>query len=580
MTTFALVVFGTSGIALWAQDDSAQQVEGEETADDASEQGQAPKAEDFSGDSEGAQALAGAVIGNRDLLEQLRPDMADCLAIGADLESAIMLYRHVDDMFQRIPPNGLEPEEGETEVWVRAHKVDDLVHTRVQPFDYAQARTNTADADLERTEPSDDPVDSWRQRLNPEQSVYVFWYAAADQEPETRLESLFHVNGRWVIVPKLRGALAEPASPVVPEEFLLGLLKTGRTEDAYAMFSPRVRAEIDLSTFGQMVGSFFLPMASSIEWDAPESRVNPFGIYTYERSGELQYENGATTDLVVRMTDEGEGLRFVHLENRAFTGMHPDFAYAPNDELCLKMGRHTIVCFQGVVAGGEEQYPAFERLLTEGLKEQLTYEKFQDEFKTSYLPVESLDWMDNDDTQFVLTRRPYVLDDQLVINVAVQSAMAQRRTGFEITIVGEEENLRMRALEVLQTQHFNPDTPTESPDEAFCTQLASDSVKQFFAGIEAGDFSNFLDTCSDLLRKKYANEDLLDAFESVSEANLDYSSMGTELVVTKIGFDGDGTLNLQTAETLPSGEVAQFSLSYVYESDGQWRLIAISVDID
>ena len=86
--------------------------------------------------------------------------------------------------------------------------------------------------------------------------------------------------------------------------------------------------------------------------------------------------------------------------------------------------------------------------------------------------------------------------------------------------------------------------------------------------------------CSDLLQKKYTNDDLLNAFESVSEADLDYSTMGTELEVTEIGFEGGGTLDLQTAEELPDGQVARFSLSYVYESDGQWRLIAISVEID
>ncbi len=570
-----------NGMTLSAQDDSAaEKVLNEPPADKVDEPRSPVSRDDFGGDLEGAQSLARAVVGNRKLLEQLRPNMADCLAIGADLQSAIMLYKRADDMFQRIPPNGLEPKDGETDIWARAHKVDDLIHTKIQPFDYDQARADISNGDLERVDPSEDAVEIWRQRLNPDQVLYVFWYAVPEEEPKTRLESLFHVNGHWVIIPKLRGPLDDPDSRIVPEEFLLGLLKTGRTADAYAMFSPRVQREIELAEFEQLLGSFFLTQARSIDWQEPTSRVNPFGIYTYERSGELEYENGAVSDLVVRMTDEGEGLRFVHLENRALAGMHPDFAHAPGDELCLKMGRHTIICFQNVIAGGEEKFPAFERLLTQNLKEQLSYEQFQIEFQSSYLPVENLGWLNNDDAEYVLTRRPYVMNDQLFINVAVQSASAQRRTEFKITIVDEEDNLRMRALEVLQTQHFNPETPTETPDQATCQQLASDSIKQFFAGIETGDFSAFLRNCSDLLQKKYTNDDLLNAFESVSEADLDYSTMGTELEVTEIGFEGGGTLDLQTAEELPDGQVARFSLSYVYESDGQWRLIAISVEID
>jgi hypothetical protein len=117
------------------------------------------------------------------------------------------------------------------------------------------------------------------------------------------------------------------------------------------------------------------------------------------------------------------------------------------------------------------------------------------------------------------------------------------------------------------------------PPRAECERLARESLLQFNDAVKAKDFTGFHKTISQLWQGQITPAELLDAFRSFVDQDIDISPIRNAEPVFEPApkIDSDGVLTLEGNYPLRPNKVI-FRLKYVNES-GAWKLLGAKINV-
>jgi len=149
--------------------------------------------------------------------------------------------------------------------------------------------------------------------------------------------------------------------------------------------------------------------------------------------------------------------------------------------------------------------------------------------------------------------------------------------------------MKLDGMEYRRTSGFDPtssDTTTKGatdavPSESELRPVVTETVTDFNAAVESGDFSDFYGNSSETWQSQTTAAEMTSAFQSLFKQKLNFKPKDEAALnfVQKPAFEANDVLKIEVGYPTVKGTNVKFRLRYVKEGD-KWKLLGIVLNPD
>ncbi|MDJ0976271.1 MAG: hypothetical protein QNJ98_17555 [Planctomycetota bacterium] len=503
---------------------------------------------------DGLRELAESLIGHPERVRALQPTMAESLAIAASTGDAVRMYFHAAAAFRNMPDDAVRPPEGDWKV------LSQIV-----------AKPDSEDAQAYR------PYVKAGMVLGTDVDQHLVHYTGTSS---TRTYgSFFYVNGRWIMIPMFARVPQEASEYEVEKAFLL-LLKVGRFEEAYAMMSARVHETTTYETLEREFRALFASEIESVDWHGHEWRGNRYGKSQTEVRGTLTYKDGAQADLLMGLVFESGQVRVAHVERHSAIGVPLTVAVTPSRARSIELAKDALTRLNNYFVS--KDYAALAKQI---VGEHLTEANIARRFAMHLQP--GLHFTHLEDAEFSLREEPIVEHDDtanemLVIRCDVVNPTSRRR--FHIAVAfrfdGFKEELRLYDIAIGDIDYAGPRGAEPKVDDKLVRSLADGAYAELRKALATNGFAELRPTWSTLLQETLTDEAIRNLLAKADRLGvLRAVARGDELDTVEHEVRAPGVLGIEARQPVSTGLFVQWSLVYVFEADGTWKLAGFNLEL-